>query len=110
MDWKEFFKLTIGKIILFLVLMVGINYTIISETYPPDGSDILAGVPLAFYPIKNSVLDSIDIPHITFSYENFIIDILFWYGVSGILFFLYNKFISKTKCGGGTLRSVSSRL
>jgi len=33
MDWKEFLRPTIGKIIIFLILMGGLNYLVISTTY-----------------------------------------------------------------------------
>ena len=88
MEWKEFFKPTIGKVIIFFILMGGLNYLIISSIYVSDAR-ILIGLPLGFWPIGSFYLQSGDIPPIVeFSWVNFIIDIIFWYLIAcGIIAF-----------------------
>ena len=89
MGCKEFFKPTIGKVILFLILMGGLNYLIISTTYVSDAR-IVIGSPLGFWPIGSFYLQSGDIPPIVeFSWVNFIIDIIFWYLISCGIVSLY---------------------
>jgi len=95
MGLKKFLKPKIEKFVFFLILMGGINYISISVTNIPKGGDILAGLPLAFYPLKNAVLDTRGYSHMSFSFTNFAIDIVFWYVISCVAFFLYTKIISK---------------
>jgi len=83
MNWKEFLKPTIGKMILFLILMGGLNYWIISTTFILDAR-VLVGLPLAFYPIGGFMIweDAPPPPRVEFSWSNFAIDVAFWYVVS----------------------------
>ena len=93
MDWKTFFKPTVTKIIIFLLLMGGLNYLIISSTHVRDAR-ILVGLPLGFWPIGSfMVWSNAPIPPtVEFSWINFIIDITFWYLVSCGVVALYHKF------------------
>lgn len=83
----NFLKPTIGKIILLLLLMGGINGFIIGNTMILDAV-VLVGVPLGFWP-KGSwylPLGSPPPPEIGFSWLNFLLDAIFWYVVaSGVV-------------------------
>ena len=92
MDWKNFFKPTIAKIIIFLLLMGGLNYWIISSTYVLDAR-ILVGIPLGFWPVGSFMArPNVPAPPIVeFSWINFIIDVVFWYLISCGVIALYHK-------------------
>jgi len=96
MNLKDFFKPTLGKVIIFLILMVGLNYWIISSTFVSDAR-ILIGLPLGFFPIGSSMIffDNITPPTVTFSWINLILDIIFWYLISCLIIGLYKKIIHK---------------
>ena len=83
MGWKTFFKPTIVKVAIFLLLMGGLNYLIISSTRIFDAR-ILVGLPLGFWPIGGFMVapGMPEPPTIEFSWVNFIIDIIFWYLIS----------------------------
>ena len=76
MPWYDFLRPTMGKIVLFVILMGALNYYAISSGYRPD-IRYLAGWPLGFWPIGFAFIRNP--PPINFSPVNFIIDILFWY-------------------------------
>ncbi len=91
MDWKEIFRPTISKIIIFLILMAGLIYSVLSDPGPLDAV-ILSGLPFGFYPVGSWNVGfytfedgSIILPHVGFSYVNFGMDIIFWYLFSCIL-------------------------
>ncbi len=86
MGWKEFFKPTLGKVILFIILMGGLNYQIISSTHVLDGMS-LAGAPFGFYPVGGYFVQigQPPPPSLEFSYANFAVDIVFWYLISCVL-------------------------
>ena len=92
MNWKDFFKPTTGKVVLFLILMIVLNYYLISTIVVADAV-ILVGTPLGFYPVGSmQCLSPSDCPSgPEFSYVNLIIDIVFWYVVSCIIVFIYKK-------------------
>ena len=92
MDWKKFLKPTVVKIILFLILMGGLNCLVISTTHILDAR-ILTGLPLGFYPIGGFMLweDHPPPPTVEFSWTNFVIDMVFWYLVSCGTVALYHK-------------------
>ena len=96
MNWKEFIKPTIGKVVIFLVLMGGLNYLHISTTYVCDAT-ILVGLPLGFYPIGSfwAALGAPPPPTVEFSWGNFSIDVIFWYIVSCGVVALYYKISKK---------------
>lgn len=83
MNWKEFMRPAIGKMILFLILMGGLNYWIISTTFILDAR-VLVGLPLGFYPVGGFMMweDAPPPPTVEFSWTNFIVDVVFWYLVS----------------------------
>ena len=89
-NFKEFFKPTIANIILFLILIGGLNYLIISNTFIDDAT-ILVGIPLGFYPVGSTYVQyGKPMPTIpNFSVINFIIDIIFWYVISAVIINLY---------------------
>jgi hypothetical protein len=81
MDWKEFFRPGVLKLTLFLLLMAGINYWIISTTVILDAR-ILVGLPLGFWPVGSfmaRLLNSPAPPKVVFSWLNFFADVIFWY-------------------------------
>lgn len=96
MKWKTFFRPTISKIILFLILMGGLNYLIISTTYILDAR-ILVGLPLGFWPIGSFMMwqGAPTPPTVEFSWINFIIDIAFWYLISCVVVALYHEIRKK---------------
>ena len=95
MAFKDFIKPSVWKIIIFIVLMGGINYYLISTMFILDAR-ILVGVPLGFYPIGSFFLYSGQTPPVVeFSYLNFIIDLIFWYLISCLIIFTYTKIRSK---------------
>ncbi|MBI2543210.1 MAG: hypothetical protein HYW24_03430 [Candidatus Aenigmarchaeota archaeon] len=73
-------KPTVGKIILFLILMAGINYFFIPNYVSHGG--VLGGTPLKFWPVGTGV---------EFLWLNFIIDIVFWYLASATIIWIFNK-------------------
>jgi len=96
MNWKEFFKPTIVKVVLFLILMGGLNYYIISTSDVLDARELF-GSPLGFWPIGSFYVQAggPTPPVVEFSWTNFIIDIVFWYLVSCVLVAVYHKFKKK---------------
>jgi hypothetical protein len=92
MDWKKLIKPTIGKIILFFILMGGLNILIIMTSRVFDGI-ILVGLPLGFLPIGTGpLLQYGQVPPVVeFSLVNFVIDIIFWYLVAALLVFGLTK-------------------
>ncbi|MEK6875582.1 MAG: hypothetical protein AABX30_02770 [Nanoarchaeota archaeon] len=96
MNLKEFFKPTIKKTVLFLILMIGLNYFIISTIVIMDSRELI-GIPLGFWPVGSFNLNFVSDAHplpppISFSWINFIIDITFWYIISCGIVVLYSKF------------------
>ena len=94
MDWKEFFKPTKGKIILFVILFVVIilisvklNFVI----YKPGERGV--GLPLILSYNKISELGE---GYWDFSFLNFTIDIIFWYLTSCLFVFLFRKIKNRT--------------
>ncbi|MBU1975154.1 MAG: hypothetical protein KKG59_01985 [Nanoarchaeota archaeon] len=92
MSLKEFLKPTLGKVVLFLILMIGLNYFhfIISNVLD---ARILVGLPLGFWPVGSFYMfpGAPTPPVVEFSWINFIADIIFWYIVSCIPAALYHK-------------------
>jgi hypothetical protein len=97
MKWKKFLKPTIGKIILFLILMGGINAFLILNISIQDAR-ILVGIPLGFYPIGSFYCQPNTAcvpPPVEFSWVNFIIDSVVWYLISCITIWIYAKLKKK---------------
>ena len=88
-NFKEFFKPTIAKVLIFLIFGV-FNYYIITHTIILDAT-ILVGIPLGFYPVGSTYVQyGKPMPTIpNFSVINFIIDIIFWYVISAVIINLY---------------------
>jgi len=87
MNWKEFFKPTTKKIVIFLILIIGLNYLIISS---PSGRKlvVLGGLPFGFYPVMPSVATEMNFepdlpvyeqPDVNFSFLYLFLNIIFWY-------------------------------
>lgn len=96
MDWKDFFKPSKGKIILFVILFAVINYVWISSMIVLDAK-VLMGLPLPFLPKGSFMLSTIDTPppEVNFSVMNFLLDIVFWYLLSVCIVFVANKIRKK---------------
>jgi len=91
MDWKGALKPTITKVLLFAVLMGGINYFLISSTVILDAR-ILVGLPLGFWPVGGFFIATGQTPPtVEFSWVNFIADAVFWYLVAVGILALYQK-------------------
>ena len=93
MKLKEFFKPSISKIILFILLMGVLNYIIISSTIVFDAR-ILVGFPLGFWPVGSFMVwlaNTQILPIVEFSWLNFIIDMIFWYIISCGIIELFKK-------------------
>jgi hypothetical protein len=93
MGIKEFIKPTIGKIVLFVLLMVGITFYLIMTNIIYD-TMILVGFPLNFYPVGSVRIlpDGSPLTQIVeFSYLNFILNLIFWYLISCLIVYTYNK-------------------
>lgn len=88
MPLKSFLKPAAGKIILFLLLMGGLNYYAISAGLRPD-IRYLAGWPLGFWPIGFAFIRNP--PPVNFSLPNFVIDAVFWYIVSAAVMSMFGK-------------------
>lgn len=92
MNWKEFFKPTIAKIILclFLFLAVGSNFldSVINNCYDCGDS---VGFPLTF---RETIYAWHSTPRV-FSWINFIADILIWYLISCGIAALFHKIRKK---------------
>jgi len=93
MNYKEFFKPTIGKIILFIVLFL-ISFFILSKFFILAGDPFPQGFPFTFVqfsgcstPSPNSCWDT----KMT-SYFNLFLDIIFWYLISCIIFPIFRKY------------------
>lgn len=99
MDWKEFFKPSVGKVILFLILIGGLNYFVVPIFFGGvSDARILVGVPLGFYPVGSFSCVGIspcNPPVVEFSYVNFIIDLIFWYLISCLFVAWYKVAVSK---------------
>lgn len=98
MNWKELLKPTLVKIILFLILLVGVNYVVIANTIIFDAM-VLAGFPLGFFPLGGYHLSEngpTPPPALTFSYPNFFLDLIFWYAVSCLLVFIYERLLKRS--------------
>ena len=83
MDWKEFFKPNIPKLIilavLILVFMVFPAYMCSTKTCILD-AQIRVGIPLGFYPVGSAMCWEGKCPEpLNFSWLNFVIDIIFWF-------------------------------
>lgn len=91
MDRKAFLMPKIGKLVIFFILMFGLNYMIISSTVILDGRT-LVGLPLGFWPIGSFMVQTGQItPAVEFSWIPFAFDIFFWYLVSCGIVALYCK-------------------
>jgi len=99
MNWKEFFVLDLRKIILlFVLLILSLTITYSGNECSPysEYSEGVActdnkGFPFAYYSSYQSMA-SIDRPIITsYNYYALIPDIVFWYIISAIIIFGYNK-------------------
>jgi len=98
MSWKKFLKPDWRRLILFVITMVGLNYFWISSFDISDGRDLF-GLPLGFYP-KGSFMMRPGYPTppvVEFSWVNLVVDILFWYLIACIAFYVYDKVKEKRK-------------
>lgn len=77
MNWKEFFKISIGKIILTIILLL-VAY--IASWKISSGT----GLPLGFFNVYFGAPTSINFVFL-------IIDIIFWYVISCLIINLYHK-------------------
>ncbi|MBW2990128.1 hypothetical protein KY348_00310 [Candidatus Woesearchaeota archaeon] len=83
MDWKEFFKPNISKLIILvvfiLIFMVYPAYKCSTQTCILD-AQMLVGIPLGFYPVGSAMCWGGKCPEpLNFSWFNLVIDIIFWF-------------------------------
>ena len=103
---KKFLKPSLEKILLFIILMGGVNlYIILTYEYKPTfgGGIDLIGKPLGFYsPLGTTYWN----PAVDYSLQNpssiypgvifnFVIDLIFWYLVSALIVWVYQYLKSK---------------
>ncbi len=90
---KEFLKPTIVKVILFFILII------ISTWFSSNLTYGYGGWPLYFWPIKSFVSTGFEMSEVAppFSVLNFFVDIIFWYLISCLIIFIYNKIKRKNK-------------
>ncbi|MCX6776804.1 MAG: hypothetical protein NTY73_02440 [Candidatus Micrarchaeota archaeon] len=96
MTWKEFLMPDWRKVILFIITTIGVNYYIISTTVILDAR-ILVGLPLGFWPVGSNFIRAGEQipPSVDFSFTNLIIDVIFWYLLSCIIVWTYDKLKKK---------------
>jgi nitric oxide reductase large subunit len=95
MNWKQFLKPNMTKLVIFIVLMSTVNYFVISNTTIRDAR-ILVGLPLAFWPVGSFFAQTgTSTPSVEFSAVNFFADLVFWYLVSCLISGVYDKFKKK---------------
>ncbi len=97
MDIKQFFQPTYGKLLLFLILMGGLNYAYISVIGVTDAR-VLVGLPYGFWPMGSAMIlpGRPSPPTVEFSWINFILDMIFWYLASSVITAVYH-YIKGTK-------------
>ena len=99
MMFKDFFKPTTGKIILFIafVLITGYSQHYLNNT--ATDSRFKFGSPFMFYNSgcyqECSIDTSVDCCPTNFLLGNFILDLIIWYLIICLIIFTYNKIRSK---------------
>ncbi|MEK6951551.1 MAG: hypothetical protein AABX29_00895 [Nanoarchaeota archaeon] len=88
MDWREFFKVDIKKILLFILLFGLFSLLLTGRGTTCIEGGLVIGFPISFFLKCNDFTKNI------FETLSFIIDIVFWYAVTIILIYLY-KIIRK---------------
>ena len=91
----ELLKPNILKIVLFAVLMIGLNLFIAPMLFGAVDAVVLVGIPLPFLPVGSFGLIpnnfSGTLPTVEFSIPNFIIDLIFWYVISAAIILAFEK-------------------
>ena len=93
MNWKEFFKPTLKRILIFLVLFILTNVVFTIQRGPPPIA-LTYGFPFPFYSKGTSTAEPPEGEH-TFSDFNLtplIVNLIFWYIIILTIFFVYKKF------------------
>jgi len=114
MNAKEFFRPTVGKVLLFAVLLaifsvafprnVCIEGSPVVIAFPYTFSDTVFGFPYTFYSQCYSLSGDVLIPDPPqFEPIQFIVDIIFWYIIAAIIIFAYQKSrkVGTTETKGG---------
>ena len=98
MGWKGFIKPDWRRLILFFMTMGGLNYFWISMNDILDARELF-GLPLGFYPKGSFMMwpGHSTPPTVEFSWVNFMVDILFWYLIACIIFYVYDKIKEEKK-------------
>ncbi|MFH1545711.1 MAG: hypothetical protein ABIE23_06540 [archaeon] len=88
MDWKNFFKPGLFKVLVFLVF-AAVNYFLIKKTFALFGM-ILVGWPLEFYPVGRIYCLGIwgCMEGMSLSWANFFINLIIWYLLACVFVFL----------------------
>ncbi|DAC71825.1 MAG TPA: hypothetical protein DSN98_08375 [Thermoplasmata archaeon] len=89
MTFKEFLKPDWRRLVVFACTMGGLNYLWISSNHILDARELF-GLPFGFYP-KGSFMIWPNHPTpspVDFSWGYFLVDILFWYLLSCMVFYL----------------------
>lgn len=98
MNWKEFFKPTIKKIIFFIILFILTSLIpsrsfIIVESFCgyPDGIclDEARGLPISYYQLASGGIGGWNYGGLIYPF--LVIDLIFWYLVSCPIIWIYDK-------------------
>ncbi|MFA6307310.1 MAG: hypothetical protein WCS88_03700 [Patescibacteria group bacterium] len=105
MNWKDFFKPTVGKLFLTFVLLMAVGTIVVSCNQPPligSGCLRVTGFPLDFSKIVEDNSDRAPgMFYLTQPYKteviplNIVIDIIFWYIIAIFISYLTKKIIVK---------------
>ena len=97
MDWKEFLKPDLRKILVFVILSLILYFIPIDASY--ESWDV-QGLPIPAYicykgeeltPFVSFWLINMPMPPCGFIYQFLIIDLIFWYLLSCLIVWVYNK-------------------
>ena len=92
MNWKEFIKPTIGKIIILIVAIV-LTSIFNTATFCPGCTQAAFGFPFTIYEVPGCepVPPSFECPGARIVYSGLIFNLAIWYIVSCLIMFVINK-------------------
>jgi len=95
MSWKEFLKPDWRKIVITLAL-IGLSFLYIYEPLIADAYEAYRGLPLFYWKYfvgAGPLIEGMEVPEpvTEFLYFNLIIDLIFWYLLSCLIIWIYDK-------------------